>query len=92
MSLPISYDFEGTVMIVDEEDKLINQTVTIFVGGYSTEVFSGDSFILKFASEHADYFYATIEYTDRFGNKVITTEKIEINNKTKIKKVIKIYV
>lgn len=92
LSLPLSYEFEGTVVILNNEEELIDETVNVFVGGYSMEVFSGEPFVLSFASECTNYFYVTIEYTNEKGEKEIITEMIETNNKTKIKKVIKIYV
>lgn len=77
---------------MDTEGESIYQTVTVYVGGYSIDVISGETFIMNFSSESTDYFYVTIEYVDESGNKAIITKKIETNDKTTLKKVIRIYV
>lgn len=92
LSLPLSYEFEGTILLMDTEGESIYQTVTVYVGGYSIDVISGETFIMNFSSESTDYFYVTIEYVDESGNKAIITKKIETNDKTTLKKVIRIYV
>lgn len=92
LSLPLSYELEGTILLVDAADKPLNQVVTIYVGGYSIDVSSGEPFIMEFASENTDYFYITVEYVDENGEETTITKKIETNDKTTIKKVIKIYV
>jgi len=92
LSLPLSYEFEGTILLIDTEGELIDQSITVYIGGYSIDIISGETFIMNFASESTDYFYATIEYVDEGGNKTTITQKIETNNKTILKKVIRIYV
>ena len=92
LSLPLSYEFEGTILLIDTDGDPIEQTVTMYVGGYSIDVISGEKFIMNFASESTDYFYVTIEYVDQNGNKTTITKKIETNDKTVLKKVIRIYV
>lgn len=92
LSLPLSYEFEGTILLIDTEGEPVDQTVTVYVGGYSIDVISGEKFIMNFASESTDYFYVTIEYVDESGNKTTITQKIETNDKTALKKVIRIYV
>ena len=92
LSLPLSYEIEGTVILVDDEDEPVSQAVTVYVGGYSAEVFSGDTFTLNFSSEYTDYVYITIEYEDQSGVQTTLTKKIETNGNTTLKKVIKIHV
>ena len=92
LSLPLSYEFEGTILLIDTEGEPVDQTVTVYVGGYSIDVISGEKFIMNFASESTDYFYVTIEYVNESGNKTTITQKIETNDKTALKKVIRIYV
>lgn len=92
LSLPLSYKLEGIVLLVDSNDKEVDQTVTIYVGGYKVDTISGEPFVLNFASENADYFYVTIEYDDETGSETNITKKIETNDKTTLKEVIKIYV
>lgn len=92
LSLPLSYEFEGTVLLVGSDGEAVVQAVTIYVGGYSIDTISGESFVLNFTSESADYFYVTIEYDNEAGAETITTKKIETNDETNLKEVIKIYV
>ena len=92
LSLPLSYELEGTILLIDKEGESIDQSVTVYIGGYSIDVITGDTFIMNFASESTDYFYTTIEYVDECGNKTTITKKIETNDKTTLKKVIRIYV
>lgn len=92
LSLPLSYEFEGMIILVDDTDEPVSQVVTVYIGGYSIDVLSGETFIMNFASESTDCFYVTIEYVDESGNKTTITKKIETNDKTALKKVIRIYV
>ena len=92
LSLPLSYELEGTILLIDKEGESIDQSVTVYIGGYSIDVITGETFIMNFASESTDFFYATIEYVDECGNKTTITKKIETNDKTTLKKVIRIYV
>lgn len=92
LSLPLSYELEGTILLIDKEGESIDQSVTVYIGGYSIDVITGETFIMNFASESTDYFYVTIEYVDECGNKTTITKKIETNDKTTLKKVIRIYV
>lgn len=92
LSLPLSYEFEGTILLIDTDGEPVEQTVTVYVGGYSIDVISGETFIMNLASESTDYFYVTIEYADESGNKTTITKKLVTNDKTALKKVIRIYV
>lgn len=92
LSLPLLYEFEGTVLLIGSDGEAIIQTVTIYVGGYSVDAISGESFVLNFTSESVNYFYVTIEYDNELGSKTTITKKIETNDKTNLKEVIKIYV
>ena len=92
LSLPLAYELEGKVILVDEEDEPIDQMVTVYIGGYSTEVFSGDTFILNFSSESTDHVYITIEYKDQSGIQTTITKKFETKGNTTLKEVIKRYV
>ena len=92
LSLPLSYELEGTVILLDSNDEIIDESVTIYVGGYSIEAISGETFLLNFSSEPTEQIYATIEYADEAGIKTILTKKIETKDRTKLKKVIRIYV
>lgn len=92
LSLPLSYELEGKVILVDDEDEPIDQTITVYIGGYSTEVFSGDAFILNFSSESTDCVYITIEYKNQSGIQTTLTKRIETKGSTTLKEVIKIYV
>ena len=92
LSLPLSYEFECTIVLVDAEGEPVNQTVTVYVGGYSVDALSGETFILDFASNSTDCFYVTIEYEDQVGSQAIITKRIETNGKMTLKEVIRIYV
>ena len=92
LSLPISYKLEGIVLFVDSNDEEVDQSVTIYVGGYKVDTISGEPFVLNFASEKSDYLYVTIEYDDETGNETIISKKVETKDKTTLKEVIKIHV
>ena len=49
LSLPLSYELEGTILLIDKEGESIDQSVTVYIGGYSIDVITGDTFIMNFA-------------------------------------------
>ena len=91
LSLPLSYEFEGKVVFEDAEGNLINQPYTIYIGGFSIDAISGETFTLDFASEPTECFYVVIEYLDQVGNSITITEKIETESLSTFEKVVKVY-
>ena len=92
LSLPVSYELDGEIILMNAKNESIIQPIEVFVGGYSVQSLSGEHFTLKFASETGDYFYLTIEYKDEFGNDSYYTQRVETNGKNKLTKVVTVYV
>lgn len=92
LSLPISYEFDGKVILINSEEEVMDQMVVVSIGGYSVQANSGEDFKLVFTSNTKHNVYAVIEYIDENKEKAIATIKLDINNTTKLKQEIKIYV
>ena len=92
LSLPISYELNGKVVIINAEGNNVDQSVVVNVGGYSTTSNTGEEFILKLTSVSTNCFYVTVEYTDFNKSTAYYTTKIETNGNTVLKEEIVIYV
>lgn len=92
LSLPLSYEFDGRVNLVNSDGTDIYQPVNIYIGGYNVQSISGEQFTIKFSSESTEFFYINIEYEDATGKDAIITKRIETNGETKLSEVISINV
>ncbi len=92
-SLPISYEFDGKIVLTDADGSIVNQSVVVSIGGSHMLVHSGDDFVLKFPSEATDCFFVVVEYFDRCSSKTeYHIEKIDTNKEIVLQEDIYIYV
>ena len=75
---PITYTLNGEVRVLDENGKIINKNIEVFVGGYSVFVES-EHFNLTFSSPTTDEMYVVIRYEVN-GNMYEFTRCLEIKN------------
>lgn len=92
LSLPVSYELNGEVILLNADNESLIEPLDIYVGGYNVQSFSGEHFTLKFASEKSDYFYLTIEYKDDNGIDKYYTKRINTNGKNNLTEVVTVYV
>jgi hypothetical protein len=59
--LPITYELNGKVKVLDENGEVINKNVEVFVGGYSTHLATTE-FNLKFSSPMVNEVFVVIRY------------------------------
>lgn len=92
LELPISYEYEGNIILLDKNGNNIDQNVAVYIGGNSTYTDSQKDFTIIFSSVDTEYMFVNVEYKDLNGNLSIFTQKIDTHGKTTIKKDITIYV
>lgn len=76
LELPLTYEMRGSVKIVDREGNIINDSITISVGGYRERIGANTDYDLCFSSPKQDSFFVTITYKDQKGIERIYTEKV----------------
>ncbi len=92
MELPLDYELEGKVTIVDSQGNAINQKVKVYFGGYMTETSTDEVFVADFTAPSTEYIYIIIEYENLDGIQKIYSERIETDQNVKLRKDFKIYV
>lgn len=92
MELPLDYELEGKVIIVDSKGNALNQEVNVCIGGYTIETSTDETFVLDFTAPSTEYIYVIIEYKNSDGIKMINSERIETDQDVKLKKEFRIYV
>lgn len=76
LELPLTYEMSGSVRVLDCEGNVINDSVTISVGGYSDRMGTNTDYELFFSSSKQDYCFVTITYKDSKGVEHVYTEKV----------------
>lgn len=76
--LPIVYELQGKVEVLDSKGDIVNKNVEVFIGGYST-VLASTEFNLKFSSPKADELFVVIRY-EIDGNRCEFTKCLMIND------------
>lgn len=92
MELPIAYELEGKVTIVDSQENALNQKVRVCLGGYITETRTDEVFVADFTAPSTDCIYIIIEYENLDGIQKTYLERLETNQNVKLRKEFRIYV
>lgn len=92
MELPLDYELEGRIIMLDAQGKSINQKVEVYIGGYMIETNTDETFILDFTSPSTEYIYIVIEYENLEGDKELFSECVETERDIELKKEFTIYV
>lgn len=90
-TLPLIYEYDGKVILLDSDNNLIDQSVTVNIGGYSIRVNTNEDFVLKFTSESTDCVFATVEYSNQNNIQETYTFKIVTSGHIKLSGDIYIY-
>ncbi len=77
--LPIEYELQGEVKVLDENNNIVNKNVEIFIGGFNTSLTSTE-FNLKFSSPMAKEVFVVIRY-DVDGDIREITKCLAINDR-----------
>lgn len=80
--LPITYELQGEIRVLDKSDNIVNKNVEVFVGGYSTSL-TETTFDLKFSSSLTNEIFVVIRY-EVDGHIRIFSECIAINDKNHV--------
>lgn len=90
--LPISYELDGKIEVLDANGYFVNRDVEVFIGGYSTKVADDGEFKLVFSAPTATKLFVVVQYVDTTGRIVTKTELLIIGNGMhSIKKEFKFY-
>ncbi len=76
--LPVAYELDGQVEIVDAAGNVVNTNVEVFIGGYSTSVDSNGQFKLVFSAPLTTELFIVIRYTTPSGQNIVKTELLVI--------------
>lgn len=79
LSLPLTYEYNGKIVLLDPDGNIVDQNVLVSIGGYSIEVNTNEEFNLKFSSEFTDYVYVSVEYFKMNNVQDIETRKFPTN-------------
>lgn len=82
LELPLTYEMSGSVIVLDCEGNVMNDSVTISVGGYSERMGTNTDYDLFFSSPKQDFFFVTITYKDSKGVEHIYTERVSYPDET----------
>jgi hypothetical protein len=80
LKLPITYEINGKVKIVDVDGNIVNTDVEIIVGGYSTSVDSNGEYVLIFSAPVTAEIFVVIRYIDIDGNTIAKIESVLIKS------------
>ena len=80
LKLPIAYELNGKVELVDVNGNVVNTDVEIFVGGYSTSTNSNGEYILDFSAPATTEIFVVIRYTNHECNTITKTESVLVKH------------
>ena len=80
LELPIAYELNGVVKIIDNNNNIVNKDIEVFIGGYSTTTNVNGEFKLKFSAPTTTEIFVTIRYVAPNGNTNIACEILTIGS------------
>lgn len=90
--LPLSYEFNGSIRLVESNGVKSKENITVYIGGYNIATKSGEPFTLYFSSPKTKQIFLTIVLKSPDGTERIFTKAIETNSQTRLNEEVIIYV
>lgn len=80
LKLPCSYSLEGKVQLLDNKEKVVDQNIIVYVGGYKTTTASDGTFHLEFSASNIDKVPIVFSFVTSSGDSVVQVEYITLTN------------
>lgn len=90
--LPLSYELNGTITIIESNGVQPKQNINVYIGGYNIATKSGEPFTMYFSSQKTEQIFLTIILENADGTERIITKEIKTNSKTILNEEVIIYV